>query len=668
MQASYDPFGAGNNTEQDDREIDMKLEEVHEAAVKVDHFVVGDKLPVVSTENKEKLGKLEKVIHKVFSMAGTVVRLKIPSANGKTKGFAFVEYSDAAGARKATQNINGYKLDSKHKFEVYSFSEYEFQRTVNDEYVPPTDDEHTASENLREWLHDEDFRDQFALRFDESVSMHWMDAHSSPKDSLVASKEGWSDSYIKFSPQGSYFATFHGQGIALWGSSSWVKIIRFQHNNVELIDFSPCERYLVTYARTNETAESPQSVKIWDIRTGQMLRAFHAPPLTKEKQPAWPHFQWSFNGDYLARIAPDGDKLQVFASKDVSLLNRKSFKALGLDSFKFSPTSNHLCIATKEINDKPARVELLALPSLAILTNRNLFNVSSSEIVWHPDGTFVALKANRFKKKKQFVNIEIIRMTKKNFPIETLEILDVVHEMSWEGQGNRFSALVGASTRPNVHIYDASNEDIKLLKVLEGKECNAVFWSPTGKFCVLAAVKTGNLEFFNADELETVASEEHMFVTDISWDPSGRYLATYVSYFRHQHENSLNLWSACGDQLHVENRDRLYQFVWRPRPRSLLTQKQIKSIEQARKTWTQKFSLADDLRSESHLSGVATKRRELREEFMKFYLGRLEEKKQADEAFVNMRGGVSYGNEGDYVDWETVVEEVISVVEEPYKL
>ena len=81
-------LGAGNNTEQDDREIDMKLEEVHEAAVKVDHFVVGDKLPVVSTENKEKLGKLEKVIHKVFSMAGTVVRLKIPSANGKTKGFA----------------------------------------------------------------------------------------------------------------------------------------------------------------------------------------------------------------------------------------------------------------------------------------------------------------------------------------------------------------------------------------------------------------------------------------------------------------------------------------------------------------------------------------------------------------------------------------------------
>ena len=66
-------------------------------------------------------------------------------------------------------NFLGYKLDSKHKFEVYSFSEYEFQRTVNDEYVPPTDDEHTASENLREWLHDEDFRDQVG----GEVSLAW---------------------------------------------------------------------------------------------------------------------------------------------------------------------------------------------------------------------------------------------------------------------------------------------------------------------------------------------------------------------------------------------------------------------------------------------------------------------------------------------------------------
>ena len=155
---------------------------------------------------------------------------------------------------------------------------------------------------------------------------------------------------------GSYFATFHGQGIALWGSSSWVKIIRFQHNNVELIDFSPCERYLVTYARTNETAESPQSVKIWDIRWVRspfqlsdvltclepdrcfapstlpllprkrlvimqmiewihMILSFNISMMVwtaardllpcfvlTSQQPAWPHFQWSFNGDYLARI------------------------------------------------------------------------------------------------------------------------------------------------------------------------------------------------------------------------------------------------------------------------------------------------------------------------------------------------------------------------------
>lgn len=49
-------------------------------------------------------------------------------------------------------------------------------------------------------------------------------------------------------------------------------------------------------------------------------------------------------------------------------------------------------------------------------------------------------------------------------------------------------------------------------------------WVVQGKFIVLAGLKNinGQLEFFNVDELETMATGEHYMATDVDWDPTGR--------------------------------------------------------------------------------------------------------------------------------------------------
>ena len=36
----------------------------------------------------------------------------------------------------------------------------------------------------------------------------------------------------------------------------------------------------------------------------------------------------------------------------------------------------------------------------------------------------------------------------------------------------------------------------------------------------------GQLEFFNVDEMETMATAEHFMATDVEWDPTGRARAT----------------------------------------------------------------------------------------------------------------------------------------------
>ena len=54
-------------------------------------------------------------------------------ADGMTKGFAFVEYHDAAEANAARQQTDGYKLDKAHVFKTSmydGFAKFEGARRV----------------------------------------------------------------------------------------------------------------------------------------------------------------------------------------------------------------------------------------------------------------------------------------------------------------------------------------------------------------------------------------------------------------------------------------------------------------------------------------------------------------------------------------------------------
>ena len=62
-------------------------------------------------------------------------------------------------------------------------------------------------------------------------------------------------------------ATVHSRGIAIWGGAGFGKISRFNHPGVQYIDFSPGEKYLVTFS-PNQSRGTEGSVIIWEARTG----------------------------------------------------------------------------------------------------------------------------------------------------------------------------------------------------------------------------------------------------------------------------------------------------------------------------------------------------------------------------------------------------------------
>ena len=123
--------------------------------------------------------------------------------------------------------------------------------------------------------------------------------------------------------------------------------------------------------------------------------------------------------------------------------------------------------------------------------------------------------------------------------MEVLELPDKNQKIvafAWEPKGHRFAVIHGDGARPDVSFYTMIDKDsainkVKLIGTVKNKTANHLYWSPRGRVVVLAGLKTmnGQFEFFDVDEMETMASTEHFMATDVEWDPTGRYVTTAVT-------------------------------------------------------------------------------------------------------------------------------------------
>ncbi|KAH9058226.1 translation initiation factor eIF-3b [Lactarius vividus] len=363
-----------------------------------------------------------------------------------------------------------------------------------------------------------------------------------------------------------------------------------------------------------------------------------------KKQMAWPALKWSPDDKYTARLTP-GQQISVYELPSMGLQGKKSLKIEGVVDFEWcphgekeredaakaskKPTENMLAYWTPEVANQPARVTLLDFPGRTVLRQKNLFNVSECKLYWQNQGDFLCVRVDRHTKTKKsiFCNLEIFRVREKDFPVEVVELKDTVTDFSWEPKGERFAIVSssdpnlgnpgpGVTIKTDVSFYqlDRSKNDFKLLRTLAGRTTNTIRWSPRGRHVVLATVGStskSELEFwdldFNSDDvvkkdppkeewnsgIQQLGVADHYGVTDVEWDPSGRYLATAASAWTHTIENGYAIWDFRGQEIEKRLLDRFKQFLWRPRAPSLLTKEQKRTIRRNLKEYARAFDEAD---------------------------------------------------------------------------
>lgn len=268
-------------------------------------------------------------------------------------------------------------------------------------------------------------------------------------------------------------------------------------------------------------------------------------------------------------------------------------------------------------------------------------------------------------------------MREKDVPVDVIEmkVSEELVSLHWEPKGNKFSVISTENSNNLVCFYEvqqntvgsSSTAGVKILKQIEAKGINVVKWSPKGKICVLAGIRgfTGDLQFWDVDDLTMMSSGEHYSCTDVEWDPTGRYVVSFVSAWHVQNDNGLMMWTLTGQELAKQNIIGLKQFVWRPRPATLLPLSAQKKIKKNLKNYSKEFDEEDAAQSNKASTEVQEKRKSQLMDY-KAFIGKFDELKEKEkDARIKIFGFDPYArDEGFFEEMVEVVELIEEIVDE----
>ena len=559
---------------------------------------VVDDLPKVSAEKKPQLTKfLLKKLNQFGKTSEDAIYMPINEETNESDGFAFVEFNSPEQAAAAARHLNNTALDKKHTLKVNKLTDiekYGREGRIDDEYQPPESQAFQDKPHLRSWLGDPDARDQFVMFRGDNVGVYWNQKKDTPDE--VVDRKNWTQLFVQWSPQGTYLTSIHQQGVQIWGGPSFDRVRQFPHPFVSLVEYSPGEKYITTWSSQPISVEEGKSpltmdddgkhIIIWDIDTGRALRSFHAHelpvpigpdgvPVAKSK-PQWPAFKWSADEKFVARMKP-GESLSVYELPKMQLLDKTALKIDQVQDFEWSPATPQrdgvktyeqlLCYWTPEIGSNPAKVGLMSIPSKEIVRTKQMFNVTDAKMHWQSQAQYVCVKIDRHTKsrKSMSTSLEIFRIKERGVPVEVVEnIKDPVINFAWEPKGDRFVLITAGEAVPGSNVASKtavsfycpekvkgpSIGNFKLIRTVDKQNSNGIYWSPKGRFVVIATVSVQahfDLQFWDLDyEGEKPESEaglsanimqmnlaEHYGMTDVEWDPTGRYVVTSASVWTH---------------------------------------------------------------------------------------------------------------------------------------
>ncbi|KAL3090270.1 hypothetical protein niasHS_006722 [Heterodera schachtii] len=649
-----DPEDFVDDVEDDELVRDLLYEEPRESQYEECCIMVFN-IPIISSD---RLPKLRNVLAGVFSIQNTYkYNDNYPlDGEGNTKGFCFLEYQTKEAANAVLAICDGHRLDKNHTFSAYPFTSIRSMKEPEKDWKKPERQPYVDLGDPWSWLQNPKCLDQFGLLYESGqggtlrLDVFWNVRNGEPTPVDNASRENWSNDLFKWSPHGTYLATMNNDkrnqrlGAVIWGGEKFDRFQRFSHEGVNYLDFSPNEKFLVTYAcDQNSTRDNENCLRIFEVFTGELKKAFSPSLRSAGRLHDWPFLKWSHDEKFFAFCRLRGNCVNIFSTDDFMLCENKAIELDGLISCEFNPTKNFLAYYCEErpSANAPAEIGLLDVETRVKIRASRIFSVSQSNLYWQKSGSYLAAHTERYQKmvknKEGEVKytgnnsyLEIFDCTDKEYAVQSIQLPEPFVNLAWEPKGNKFCVLVavGQKVTPLIYRLDHGKPAPQLIgKIEPANGLNTAMWAPQGGWVVVMGVNTssGIVSFIDATGAEANKAKtiEHTSLSQGSWDPTGRYFATCTFAGKSRYETGYRVHSFQGRELRRKAVDALLRFKWRPRPPVSLSEQKVRETRKSLKQLSAKFEEED------------------KREMLKVSKEIIEQRKKALELFSNIRAAAA---------------------------
>jgi translation initiation factor 3 subunit B len=352
-------------------------------------------------------------------------------------------------------------------------------------------------------------------------------------------------------------------------------------------------------------------------------------------------FKWSSDGKYVARVGIDC--ISVYELPSMTLLGKKSIAAKDVQDFSWSPRGNTLAYwAPSSGGNLPSVVNIVEVPSREVLSSRKLFDVSDGKLLWQNDGDYLCVHMTKLQNKKKTYVMMFFRVRESGIPVEQIELATPILNLAWEPSGDRICVMTGeARVSTHVTFYSLAGSgaakggkgkqqqqqvqaELAPLFVIKDIVCTDILWSPAGD--IIGLVHYGNdhlvLHLHDVENNIALASRRHDRGNRVVWDPSGRIVVSCMinnlradRVVRGGAEGGFVMYTFQGNLLCQVKKPALSVFLWRPRPKDVLTPEEKKKVIKNLKKYEKDFEKEDKMRKHQLFLETQAKRREIANSF-----------------------------------------------------
>ena len=361
-----------------------------------------------------------------------------------------------------------------------------------------------------------------------------------------------------FSPSGTKLAVVDLVGIKVLSTPQYTELFSIRRSNVQLLHFSPCGKYLVSWEKPQE--DSPNLI-IWDTDRQVQVYAFYQKKFLKE---TWPTAIFSSDSSFI--YIKNVNDLYIYRIPEVQPY--QVFNDFKITSFFTSAKQRYLVTYTGEEKQETSKLSFLTHQDSGMqkLAELQIKFVQELKVIWNKEATSALIWCQTdvdttgrsyYGEHSLFIATNEPRIK----PVKTTE--GPIHDVMWSPCEDVFIVIAGFMPATS-HFYSAAgNKKDQIAK----HHRNTVKWNPFGSLFLIAGFGNlqGEVDVYEKNSLELVGNCRASSTVYCEWGPCGKVFVAATLCPRMRVDNGYSMYKYTGELLfRVMEPFELWQVAWTP--------------------------------------------------------------------------------------------------------